>query len=155
MKGDRHVVNCLDPHPSYNLMFASSGIESDCKIWAPTKPSDDLKDPSTFDDIINNNQRGTGQFVVSPNLLLSYLLRGGFNQDSDEEDESEEENPRQRRRMNTDTGERAATQRQLAEAVAQLLTNSDWVDEDSDEEGLEEEDTDGGTDEPRANCRTM
>jgi len=35
MKGDRDVVNVLEPHP-FDLTLATSGIESDIKIWTPT-----------------------------------------------------------------------------------------------------------------------
>ena len=34
MEGDKHVVNCIEPHP-YATAIASSGIESDIKIWIP------------------------------------------------------------------------------------------------------------------------
>ncbi|XP_062510648.1 DDB1- and CUL4-associated factor 6-like isoform X2 [Corticium candelabrum] len=32
--GDRHVVNCLQPHP-YHPVLASSGIDHNVKIWSP------------------------------------------------------------------------------------------------------------------------
>lgn len=35
MQGDQHVVNCLQPHPELPYL-ASSGIDYDVKIWAPT-----------------------------------------------------------------------------------------------------------------------
>jgi nuclear receptor interaction protein len=31
----RHVVNCVAPHPSLPLL-ATSGIDYDIKLWAPT-----------------------------------------------------------------------------------------------------------------------
>lgn len=34
MEGDEDVVNCIESHP-YNSVLASSGIESDIKIWTP------------------------------------------------------------------------------------------------------------------------
>ncbi|KAG6572132.1 DDB1- and CUL4-associated factor 8 [Cucurbita argyrosperma subsp. argyrosperma] len=34
MKADEDVVNCIEPHP-HMTMLASSGIESDVKIWTP------------------------------------------------------------------------------------------------------------------------
>ncbi|XP_058098366.1 uncharacterized protein LOC131243210 isoform X2 [Magnolia sinica] len=34
MEGDSDVVNCIEPHP-HATMLASSGIESDIKIWTP------------------------------------------------------------------------------------------------------------------------
>ncbi|KAL4569666.1 hypothetical protein LXL04_025308 [Taraxacum kok-saghyz] len=35
MEADKEVVNCIQPHPHIS-MLASSGIESDIKIWTPT-----------------------------------------------------------------------------------------------------------------------
>ncbi|KAF5184010.1 Ddb1- and cul4-associated factor [Thalictrum thalictroides] len=34
MKADKHVVNCIEPHP-HDPLLASSGIEHDIKIWTP------------------------------------------------------------------------------------------------------------------------
>jgi hypothetical protein len=34
MEADRDVVNCTEPHP-HTMALASSGIESDIKIWTP------------------------------------------------------------------------------------------------------------------------
>ena len=35
LEADRHVVNCIQPHPFEPLM-ASSGIDYDVKIWTPS-----------------------------------------------------------------------------------------------------------------------
>lgn len=34
MEADRHVVNCIEPHP-HATVIASSGIEYDIKLWTP------------------------------------------------------------------------------------------------------------------------
>lgn len=34
MEADKHVVNCIEPHP-HTPVLASSGIENDIKIWTP------------------------------------------------------------------------------------------------------------------------
>ncbi|XP_017970804.1 PREDICTED: DDB1- and CUL4-associated factor 8 isoform X1 [Theobroma cacao] len=34
MEADKHVVNCIEPHP-HTTVLASSGIEKDIKIWTP------------------------------------------------------------------------------------------------------------------------
>lgn len=34
MEADKHVVNCIEPHP-FTPVLASSGIENDIKIWTP------------------------------------------------------------------------------------------------------------------------
>jgi len=36
LHGDRDVVNCLEPHPHLPVL-ATSGIDSDVKVWAPTR----------------------------------------------------------------------------------------------------------------------
>ncbi|XP_014599725.1 PREDICTED: DDB1- and CUL4-associated factor 6-like isoform X1 [Polistes canadensis] len=43
LEADQHVVNCLQPHP-YLPMLATSGIDYDVKLWAPTN------EESTFDE---------------------------------------------------------------------------------------------------------
>jgi len=35
-EGDSRVVNCLEPHPHYPLTLATSGIDDNIKIWAPS-----------------------------------------------------------------------------------------------------------------------
>ena len=35
LEADRHVVNCIQPHP-YDSLIASSGIDYDIKIWTPS-----------------------------------------------------------------------------------------------------------------------
>ena len=35
LEADRHVVNCIQPHPNEPLI-ASSGIDYDVKLWAPS-----------------------------------------------------------------------------------------------------------------------
>jgi len=40
---DRHVVNCVQPHP-YEPIIASSGIDYNVKLWAP------ISDEMTFDE---------------------------------------------------------------------------------------------------------
>ncbi|KXZ53917.1 hypothetical protein GPECTOR_6g835 [Gonium pectorale] len=36
LRGDSYVVNCLEPHPALPLHMATSGIDDDIKLWAPT-----------------------------------------------------------------------------------------------------------------------
>ncbi|KAJ8676672.1 hypothetical protein QAD02_012459 [Eretmocerus hayati] len=43
LEADQHVVNCLQPHP-FLPMLATSGIDYDVKLWAPTN------EESTFDE---------------------------------------------------------------------------------------------------------
>ena len=43
-EADRHVVNCVQPHP-YEPLIASSGIDYNVKLWAP------ISDELTFDQV--------------------------------------------------------------------------------------------------------
>ena len=36
LEADRHVVNCVQPHP-FDPILASSGIDYDVKLWSPSK----------------------------------------------------------------------------------------------------------------------
>ena len=36
LEADRHVVNCIQPHP-FDPILASSGIDYNVKLWTPTK----------------------------------------------------------------------------------------------------------------------
>ncbi len=36
LQADRHVVNCVRPHP-FDPILASSGIDYNVKLWAPIK----------------------------------------------------------------------------------------------------------------------
>uniref|UniRef100_A0A182QS65 WD repeat-containing protein 55 homolog n=1 Tax=Anopheles farauti TaxID=69004 RepID=A0A182QS65_9DIPT len=44
MEGDRHVVNCVQPHPTLPIL-ATSGIDYDIKLWEP------LLEQETFDHV--------------------------------------------------------------------------------------------------------
>ena len=41
LEADRHVVNCVQPHP-LDPILASSGIDYNVKLWAPMKPEIDF-----------------------------------------------------------------------------------------------------------------
>uniref|UniRef100_A0A336LFT1 CSON004855 protein n=1 Tax=Culicoides sonorensis TaxID=179676 RepID=A0A336LFT1_CULSO len=45
LQGDKHVVNCIQPHPTLNLL-ATSGIDYDIKLWTP------VSEESTFDETV-------------------------------------------------------------------------------------------------------
>ena len=48
MKGDKRIVNCVEQHP-FEIIVASSGIDTSIKIWAPGES----EDPSSanFDEV--------------------------------------------------------------------------------------------------------
>jgi len=143
VKGDRDVVNCIDPHPSCKLSFVSSGIDSDCKVWQPTLDEDSVKGPESWQHILEENaseaSSDRSSFVLTPNMLIQYLMsqEGG---DSDEEGETDAQ-----------TNRRATISR-----VARLLSQGNWNEnDDEDDEDMQEEgdeDEEGGR---RPQCRTM
>ena len=64
LEADRHVVNCIQPHP-YEPLIASSGIDYDIKIWTPCGEGN--TEPM-FDE-----QRAQ---EVSSSCLITYLDHG-------------------------------------------------------------------------------
>eukprot|EP01103_Thecamoeba_quadrilineata_P011669 TRINITY_DN2831_c0_g1_i1.p1 TRINITY_DN2831_c0_g1~~TRINITY_DN2831_c0_g1_i1.p1 ORF type:complete len:462 (-),score=70.58 TRINITY_DN2831_c0_g1_i1:959-2344(-) len=90
MKGDKHVVNCLEPHPRQPVL-ATSGIEHDIKIWAPTaeKPFD----IATAKEVMELNKRKREEDEPPSFLreeMLTNLLRLYRAQQADSDEEEEE-----------------------------------------------------------------
>lgn len=48
LRGDNHVVNCVQPHPSMPIL-ASSGIDYNVKIWTPNGSDVDFNDEQARD----------------------------------------------------------------------------------------------------------
>lgn len=66
VQGDRHVVNCLAPHPDSSLpIIATSGIDYDIKLFMPTRRTLLSKEMEKKDEIIKNNEKK----VIFMNLL--------------------------------------------------------------------------------------
>jgi len=58
VKGDKHVVNCLAPHPDSSLpIIATSGIEYDVKVFMPTSESLISKEMERKDEILSDNEK--------------------------------------------------------------------------------------------------
>lgn len=49
LQADQHVVNCLQPHPTFPIL-ATSGIDHDVKLWAPVLEECGF-DPYVADDV--------------------------------------------------------------------------------------------------------
>lgn len=49
LQADQHVVNCLQPHPTLPIL-ATSGIDHDVKLWAPTQEQSSF-DSKTATDV--------------------------------------------------------------------------------------------------------
>eukprot|EP00850_Spirogloea_muscicola_P003073 SM000012S25335 [mRNA] locus=s12:455999:459391:+ [translate_table: standard] len=91
LKGDAHVVNCLEPHPSA-MVLATSGIDSDVKIWMPTAEAPRSLPPN-ITKVVEDNRRArraelfTRSTDATPDFIR-HLLRSRHRllQELDEED---------------------------------------------------------------------
>ncbi|KAI0489060.1 hypothetical protein KFK09_028901 [Dendrobium nobile] len=71
MEGDKDIVNCIEPHPCAP-MFASSGIESDIKIWTPS--ATELAPPVNIDEIKQPKRRNRLCRLGLPIDLMSQII---------------------------------------------------------------------------------
>ncbi|CDP14535.1 unnamed protein product [Coffea canephora] len=72
MEADKDVVNCIEPHP-HTMVLASSGIESDIKLWTP-KALERATLPTNIEK------------VLIPGRIHFFPI-GGYEDDSDDDDE--------------------------------------------------------------------
>uniref|UniRef100_A0A2P2JMI5 DDB1-and CUL4-associated factor 8 isoform X1 n=2 Tax=Rhizophora mucronata TaxID=61149 RepID=A0A2P2JMI5_RHIMU len=70
MEADKHVVNCIKPHP-YMTVLVSSGIEKDIKIWTPK-----AIERATLPEKIEQKPKARGWMcpVASPQDLMLQLF---------------------------------------------------------------------------------
>ncbi|CAH2076710.1 unnamed protein product [Thlaspi arvense] len=71
MEADRDVVNCIEPHPHVPVL-ASSGIESDIKVWT-SKAAERATLPANI-ELRKRTPRGWMYGVSSPRELLAQLF---------------------------------------------------------------------------------
>ncbi|ONK79878.1 uncharacterized protein A4U43_C01F11300 [Asparagus officinalis] len=71
MEGDKHVVNCIEPHP-YTTAIASSGIENDIKIWTPN--AIERAQPVNMDELKKNKSRVRFSRFAFPEQLIAQVL---------------------------------------------------------------------------------
>ncbi|XP_030505726.2 uncharacterized protein LOC115720700 isoform X1 [Cannabis sativa] len=75
MKGDRRILNQLEPHP-HKPFFATCGIESSVKLWAPMETGVPPL-PENVQKIMDSNRRGRenqSRVVMTPDVIM-HLLR--------------------------------------------------------------------------------
>lgn len=87
LEADRHVVNCLRPHPTLPLL-ASAGIDHDIKLWAPAYDSPAF-DSDLADALVRRNEvmleetKDTitvpASFMIRMLACLNQIRRGGRN----------------------------------------------------------------------------
>ncbi|XVE93914.1 hypothetical protein REPUB_Repub01dG0235300 [Reevesia pubescens] len=71
MEADKHVVNCIESHP-HTTVLASSGIETDIKIWTP-KAIDKAILPTKIEQF-KPKPRGWMYRVTTPQDLMLHLF---------------------------------------------------------------------------------
>ena len=75
MEADRHVVNCVQPHP-YDPILATSGIDYDVKIWSPTAEQP-LFDQEKAEVVMKRNEvmlEETRDTITVPASLMIRML---------------------------------------------------------------------------------
>ncbi|XP_044509540.1 DDB1- and CUL4-associated factor 8-like isoform X2 [Mangifera indica] len=112
MQADKHVVNCIEPHP-YTTVLASSGLESDVKIWTP-EAIERATLPAKIEQF-KPKARGWMHRIFSPGPQLFSLQR----QRTDLDVECIDEN--------------SAAGHELLELILTFITNSDGSSDDGDD----------------------
>ncbi|XP_031268614.1 DDB1- and CUL4-associated factor 8 isoform X2 [Pistacia vera] len=116
MEADKEVVNCIEPHP-HSTVLASSGIESDVKIWTP-EASERATLPTKIEQF-KPKARGWMHHVSSPEDLMMQLFS------------------LQRRRTDPDperVGENSAAGQELLELILTFSANSGGSSDDGEHE---------------------
>ncbi|KAJ7383927.1 DDB1- and CUL4-associated factor 6 [Desmophyllum pertusum] len=72
LQGDKHVVNCVQPHP-FDPILASSGIDYDIKLWTPT--AKEPMEPKDKDEIIGRNEKMLEESRDTITVPASFMIR--------------------------------------------------------------------------------
>uniref|UniRef100_A0A8C7P4A1 Uncharacterized protein n=1 Tax=Oncorhynchus mykiss TaxID=8022 RepID=A0A8C7P4A1_ONCMY len=95
LEADQHVINCLQPHP-YEPLLATSGIDSNVKIWSPMEESPSfnrvLAEEVTFrNELMLEETRNTitvpASFMLRMLAQLNHSITAGEQSEDNEEDE--------------------------------------------------------------------
>lgn len=73
MEADHHVVNCLQPHP-FDPILASSGIDYDIKLWAPSR-EEPFFDEDKAKEIIKRNKIMLEETKDTITVPASFMFR--------------------------------------------------------------------------------
>ncbi|KAL9651065.1 hypothetical protein ABK040_002783 [Willaertia magna] len=156
IKGDKHVINCLAPHPFQNNLLATSGIEYDIKCYdiGTFKEEEEfnlnLKE-KVKNELIEENEKKTreGHSSILLPASIVFNLVGLMN-----ENQNQEEREERRRRV-----------RQLLEQLYQEEEEEDVQQEQQENNNneMDEEDNEGDNEEGeggtggggQVGCRTM
>ncbi|XP_071001009.1 DDB1- and CUL4-associated factor 6-like isoform X5 [Oncorhynchus clarkii lewisi] len=93
LEADQHVINCLQPHP-YEPLLATSGIDSNIKIWSPMEESPSfnrvLAEEVTFrNELMLEETRNT--ITVPASFMLRMLAQLNHSITAESEDNEEDE----------------------------------------------------------------
>ncbi|XP_064826394.1 DDB1- and CUL4-associated factor 6-like isoform X2 [Oncorhynchus masou masou] len=93
LEADQHVINCLQPHP-YEPLLATSGIDSNVKIWSPMEESPSfnrvLAEEVTFrNELMLEETRNT--ITVPASFMLRMLAQLNHSITAESEDNEEDE----------------------------------------------------------------
>ncbi|ERM96241.1 DDB1- and CUL4-associated factor 8 [Amborella trichopoda] len=100
MHGDKHVVNCIEPHP-HATVLASSGLENNVKIWTP-RATAPFSLPENLEELLNGRE-SLAHFATLREIIMHIFpssergtsrsrrrARGGEGDGEGEDDEEEE-----------------------------------------------------------------
>lgn len=98
LKGDRRVVNCLEPHPYLPATLATSGIEHDIKIWTPTaeqarppgREAEELMARNTTQGARDSRVR-VNQVMLTPQIIAQLMRMQAMHRAPRRRDESRED----------------------------------------------------------------
>ncbi|KAL3514963.1 hypothetical protein ACH5RR_021865 [Cinchona calisaya] len=71
MEADKHVVNCIEPHP-HTVVLASSGIENDIKLWTP-KAIEKATLPANIEKLRPKTRRWMYHLASPEDLMLQLI----------------------------------------------------------------------------------
>lgn len=81
LRGDSHVLNCVEPHPHQPLTVATSGIDNDIKMWtAEARVQSDTPVVAAEDNIealeavVRSNHHRQSSMPLGRNTFLPFLL---------------------------------------------------------------------------------
>ncbi|CAN6817248.1 unnamed protein product [Brassica oleracea] len=118
MEADKHVVNCVESHPHMPLM-ASSGIETDIKIWTPGG-TEELGSPRTAEQA---SISGNSRWFTFYDEEGDDHARGYYVDDCDHDDEEEEEDE-------DDSDDESSEEEGDSDVDAEIRKDNDGDDED-------------------------
>ncbi|KAF9978343.1 hypothetical protein BGZ73_002726 [Actinomortierella ambigua] len=89
IRGDRQVVNCIQPHPLSNMLLAASGIDKTIKIFMPT--ASEHADLSKIRGVRRPSGKSGLRRIVSGAGIMPFAVGSASERDSTEDDDSKKQ----------------------------------------------------------------